>query len=107
MLSTVHQQLLCSREVRAGSTPHHRMQLAMTNAALCRGQYDPAQLADEEAGFVYRYAYNGAGEAATWFSSRNYLVVDLAAGPTTYGPLISQGGAVTPQGLPSIKVMTV
>ena len=51
-----------------------------------------------------RYKYNGVGETATWHSSRNYLVVDLAAGPSTYGPLASQGGAVTPQALPSIKV---
>jgi hypothetical protein len=51
-----------------------------------------------------RYQYSGVGETAIWHSSKNYLVVDLAAGPTTYGPLVSQGGAVTPQGLPSIKV---
>lgn len=53
---------------------------------------------------MHRYTYNGAGEGVVWHSSRNYLVIDLAAGPTSYGPLVSQGGAVTPQGLPSIHV---
>eukprot|EP00878_Enallax_costatus_P009803 GHUV01010236.1.p1 GENE.GHUV01010236.1~~GHUV01010236.1.p1 ORF type:complete len:735 (+),score=167.23 GHUV01010236.1:318-2522(+) len=67
------------------------------------GSYDQAKLSDEEAGYVYRYQYNGAGEASIWHSSRNYLVVDLSAGPSTYGPLVSQGGAVTPQALPSIR----
>jgi hypothetical protein len=53
---------------------------------------------------MHRYQYNGVGETAIWHSSKNYLVVDLSAGPSTYGPLVSQGGAVTPQALPSIKV---
>lgn len=53
---------------------------------------------------LIRYQYNGVGETGIWHSSRNYLVVDLSAGPSTYGPLVSSSGAVTPQALPSIKV---
>ncbi|KAF8055392.1 hypothetical protein HT031_006759 [Scenedesmus sp. PABB004] len=68
-----------------------------------QGNYDGAKLEAEEAGYIYRYQYNGVGEAAVWHSSRSYLVVDLAAGPTTYGPLVSAGGAATPEGLPSIR----
>lgn len=67
------------------------------------GKYEDAKLSDEEAGYIYRYQYNGVGETAIWHSSKNYMVVDLSAGPSTYGPLVSQGGAVTPQALPSIK----
>lgn len=69
-----------------------------------RGNTNATLLEAEEGGYIYRYAYNGAGEGVTWLSSRNYMVVDLAAGPTTYGPLVRQGGAVTPQGVPSVKV---
>lgn len=68
------------------------------------GNLNASLLEEEEAGYIYRYTYNGVGEATTWLSSRNYLVIDLAAGPSTYGPLVSQGGAVTPQGVPSIHV---
>jgi len=69
-----------------------------------RGNLNASVLEAEEGGYIYRYAYNGVGEGVTWLSSRNYLVIDLAAGPTTYGPLVRQGGAATPQGIPSIKV---
>jgi hypothetical protein len=72
---------------------------------LChRGNLNASLIENEEAGYVYRYQYNGVGEGVTWLSSRNYMVIDLAAGPTTYGPLIRQGGAATPEGIPSVKV---
>jgi hypothetical protein len=69
-----------------------------------RGNTNSSLLETEEAGYIYRYQYNGVGEGVTWLSSRNYMVIDLAAGPTTYGPLMRQGGAATPDGIPSIKV---
>lgn len=71
---------------------------------VCRGNTNASLLETEEAGYIYRYQYNGVGEGVTWLSSRNYMVIDLAAGPTTYGPLVRQGGAATPQGIPSVKV---
>jgi len=67
------------------------------------GNTDGTKLAAEEAGYVYRYQYNGAGESSIWTSSKNYLVVDVSSGPTIYGPLISRGGSVTRAALPSIK----
>lgn len=68
------------------------------------GNTNVSLIEKEEAGYIYRYQYNGVGEGVTWLSSKNYMVIDLAAGPTTYGPLVKQGGAATPQGIPSIKV---
>lgn len=73
----------------------------------CSGNLNASLIESEEAGYIYRYTYEGVGEAVTWLSSRNYMVIDLAAGPTTYGPLIRQGGAATPQGIPSIKVLLI
>jgi hypothetical protein len=69
-----------------------------------RGNTNASLIETEEAGYIYRYQYNGVGEGVTWLSSRNYMVMDVAAGPTTYGPLVRQGGAATPQGIPSVKV---
>jgi hypothetical protein len=70
----------------------------------CSGQIDGTKLAAEEGGYVYRYQYNGVGETSIWSSSKNYLVIDVSAGPTVYGPLISRGGSVTRAALPSIRV---
>lgn len=33
---------------------------------LCSHTYHPDDLAKEEGGYVYRYSYNGQGEAAAW-----------------------------------------
>ncbi|KIZ06288.1 hypothetical protein MNEG_1669 [Monoraphidium neglectum] len=65
--------------------------------------FSPADLDKEEAGLVYRYSYNGLGEATTWLSSRNYVVVDVAAGPTSYGPAASSEGAVGAGALPALR----
>ena len=69
------------------------------------GNYDGAALDAEEAGgFVYRYSYGGVGEAAAWLASRGYAVIDVAAGPSAYGPVAGRGGAVTADSLPALRV---
>lgn len=75
--------------------------------ALCclgSGAYNADALDAEDGGYVYRYQYNGMGEATTWLSSKNYLVLDVSAGPSTYGPAISRSGGVTQGAVPSVRV---
>lgn len=36
-------------------------------------------------------------------SSRNYLVIDVAAGPTAYGPVVGRSGAVSDETMPSLR----
>lgn len=44
--------------------------------------------------------------AARRMSSRNYIVLDVSAGPSTYGPATSgkQGGVVGPGSFPALRV---
>ncbi|KIY99214.1 hypothetical protein MNEG_8751 [Monoraphidium neglectum] len=84
--------------------------------------YKPEELEKEEAGLTYRYSYNGAGASAAWCapgeswvrpwspetgrltSSRNFVVVDVAAGPAIYGPAVAgRGGVVGPTSFPSLR----
>ena len=65
---------------------------------------DLQELKDQEAGYVYRYKYNGRGSAATWISKHNFLVIDLAAGPAMFGPLASPAGQVSPISTPRLLV---
>ncbi|GBF94529.1 hypothetical protein Rsub_07063 [Raphidocelis subcapitata] len=66
-------------------------------------QYDSAPLVVEEAGITYRYSYNGVGESTTWLSSKSYTVIDVAAGPTAFGPAVAAEGAVTARGTPALR----
>ena len=50
----------------------------------------------------YTYMYAGTGHMATWISSKQFVVIDLAAGPCDYGPEVSPSGTVTPTALPNI-----
>jgi hypothetical protein len=73
-------------------------------------QTQPAQLEtitkaaidEQEAGFTYRYAYEGGGAAASWVGAGRFAVVDLAAGPCVYGRLGVSEGSVGPNALPRL-----
>lgn len=58
----------------------------------------------EEGDYLYQYRYNGAGKSPTWLAARSYLVIDISAGPCSFGPLMSADGAVTPLTIPRILV---
>ncbi|CAH1442341.1 unnamed protein product [Lactuca virosa] len=41
----------------------------------------------QEGGYMYRYRYNGGGASQVWLGSGRFVVVDISAGPCTYGKL--------------------
>lgn len=70
-----------------------------------QGRMTLPRVLEEEAGFTYRYTYNGAGGAAAWVSSENYLVVDISAGPANFGPTSSPNGNVMAVDVPRLEMM--
>ncbi|GJP77636.1 hypothetical protein CLOP_g7994 [Closterium sp. NIES-67] len=63
------------------------------------------QLEAQEGGYSYAYSYNGAGHAQTWLSHGRYVVIDLSAGPITFGHLDEAEGAVVPGTIPRVRSM--
>ena len=49
-------------------------------------------------------SYLGRGSTASWVSRYNFVVLDLSAGPVSFGPLISPGGLIEPPAVPRILV---
>ncbi|KAJ4825238.1 hypothetical protein Tsubulata_039371 [Turnera subulata] len=67
-----------------------------------------SQLTDEEmkkqeGDYIYRYRYNGGGATQVWLSSDRFVVVDLSAGPCTYGKIETEEGTVSSRTLPRIR----
>ncbi len=69
-----------------------------------RGTVNSSHVVEQEAGFLYRYRYNGRGAAASFVGQYNFVVIDVSAGPVSFGPLASPGGAVAPAGMPRLLV---
>ena len=44
--------------------------------------------------FRYRYTYGGVGYTQSWIGRKKYVVIDLSAGPCSYGPVRSNEGTV-------------
>jgi hypothetical protein len=68
----------------------------------------PSQLTEEdmknqEGGYIYRYRYNGGGASQIWLGSGRYVVVDLSAGPCTYGKIETEEGSVSSKTLPRLR----
>ncbi|KAH0935079.1 hypothetical protein HID58_012196 [Brassica napus] len=57
----------------------------------------------QEADYIYRYRYNGGGASQVWLGSGRYVVIDLSAGPCTYGKIETEEGSVSPRTLPRIR----
>ncbi|GAV71705.1 hypothetical protein CFOL_v3_15195 [Cephalotus follicularis] len=57
----------------------------------------------QEGDYVYRYRYNGGGASQVWLGSGRFVVVDLSAGPCTYGKIETEEGSVSPRTLPRIR----
>jgi hypothetical protein len=57
----------------------------------------------QEAGYIYRYRYNGGGATQVWLSSDRFVVIDLSAGPCTYGKIETEEGTVSLRTLPRLR----
>nr|GEW22713.1 capsid protein [Tanacetum cinerariifolium] len=57
----------------------------------------------QEGGYVYRYRYNGGGSSQIWLSSGRFVVVDISAGPCTYGRLETDEGSVSSKTIPRLQ----
>ncbi|KAJ0034994.1 hypothetical protein Pint_24324 [Pistacia integerrima] len=69
-----------------------------------------SQLTDEdlkkqEGDYIYRYRYNGGGASQVWLGSGRFVVVDLSAGPCTYGKIETEEGSINYRTLPRIRNM--
>ncbi|KAK8938511.1 hypothetical protein KSP39_PZI011277 [Platanthera zijinensis] len=61
------------------------------------------QLKNQEGEYIYRYRYNGGGASQVWLSSGRFAVIDLSAGPCTYGKIETEEGSVSYRTLPRLK----
>ncbi|XP_022722292.1 uncharacterized protein LOC111279598 isoform X2 [Durio zibethinus] len=59
----------------------------------------------QEGDYIYRYRYNGGGASQVWLGSGRFVVIDLSAGPCTYGKIETEEGSVSPRTLPRIRSM--
>ncbi|MBA0696703.1 hypothetical protein Goari_003234, partial [Gossypium aridum] len=61
------------------------------------------EMKQQEGDYIYRYRYNGGGASQVWLSSGRFVVIDLSAGPCTYGKIETEEGTVSPRTLPRIR----
>eukprot|EP00897_Mesotaenium_endlicherianum_P008756 jgi/Mesen1/7909/ME000420S07051 len=64
-------------------------------------------LAQQESNYTYSYTYNGGAQTQVWVSHGRYAVIDLSAGPCTYGQLASEEGSVGPATLPRVRSLVL
>ncbi|CAO2835101.1 unnamed protein product [Amaranthus hypochondriacus] len=57
----------------------------------------------QEGDYIYRYRYNGGGASQVWLSSSRFVVIDLSAGPCTYGKIETEEGSIGSRTLPRIR----
>ncbi|KAK9068345.1 hypothetical protein SSX86_012456 [Deinandra increscens subsp. villosa] len=57
----------------------------------------------QEGGYIYRYRYNGGGASQIWLGSGRFVVVDISAGPCTYGRLETEEGSVSSKTIPRLR----
>ncbi|KAK1295082.1 hypothetical protein QJS10_CPA16g01682 [Acorus calamus] len=53
------------------------------------------ELSAQEADYIYRYRYRGGGASQVWLSSGRFVVIDLSAGPCTYGKIETEEGSIS------------
>ncbi|KAL3626614.1 hypothetical protein CASFOL_030163 [Castilleja foliolosa] len=74
--------------------------------SLMYGQITPLNEEDmkhQEGDYIYRYRYNGGGASQVWLGSGRFVVIDLSAGPCTYGKIETEEGSVSPRTLPRLQ----
>ncbi|GMY27939.1 phosphatase 2C 42 [Fagus crenata] len=57
----------------------------------------------QEGVYIYRYRYNGGGASQVWLGSGRFAVIDLSAGPCTYGKIETEEGSVSSKTLPQLR----
>ncbi|KAL8484817.1 hypothetical protein ACS0TY_027201 [Phlomoides rotata] len=57
----------------------------------------------QEGDYIYRYRYNGGGASQVWLGSGRFVVIDLSAGPCTYGKIETEEGSVNSRTLPRLQ----
>ncbi|KAK9933989.1 hypothetical protein M0R45_021157 [Rubus argutus] len=57
----------------------------------------------QEGDYIYRYRYNGGGASQVWLGSGRFVVIDLSAGPCTYGKIETEEGTVSTRTLPRLR----
>nr|ATG70875.1 hypothetical protein [Juniperus microsperma] len=60
------------------------------------------EMKQQEGNYIYRYRYNGGGASQMWLSSGRYAVIDLSAGPCTYGKIEAEEGSVSYRTVPRL-----
>ncbi|KAJ9555070.1 hypothetical protein OSB04_009684 [Centaurea solstitialis] len=68
----------------------------------------PSQLTEEdikkqEGDYIYRYHYDGGGASQVWLGSGRFVVIDISAGPCTYGKIETEEGSVSSKTLPRLR----
>ncbi|CAI9776768.1 unnamed protein product [Fraxinus pennsylvanica] len=66
-------------------------------------QLNDEEIKKQEGDYIYRYRYNGGGASQVWLGSGRFVVVDLSAGPCTYGKIETEEGSVNPKTLPRLQ----
>ncbi|CAI9118894.1 OLC1v1020521C1 [Oldenlandia corymbosa var. corymbosa] len=61
------------------------------------------EMKKQEGGYIYRYRYNGGGATQVWLSSGRFVVIDISAGPCTYGKIETEEGSVSSKTLPRLQ----
>ncbi|XP_073050382.1 uncharacterized protein [Primulina eburnea] len=61
------------------------------------------EMKKQEGDYIYRYRYNGGGASQVWLGSGRFVVIDLSAGPCTYGKIETEEGSVNPKTLPRLQ----
>ncbi|GAB4842998.1 hypothetical protein Ancab_012976 [Ancistrocladus abbreviatus] len=59
----------------------------------------------QEGDYIYRYRYNGGGASQVWLSSGRFAVIDLSAGPCTYGKIETEEGSISSKTLPRLRTV--
>ncbi|KAF4361439.1 hypothetical protein F8388_012899 [Cannabis sativa] len=70
-------------------------------------QLNEEEMKGQEGGYMYRYRYNGGGATQLWLGSGRFVVIDLSAGPCTYGKIETEEGSVSPRTLPRLQNVMV
>ncbi|XP_022938319.1 uncharacterized protein LOC111444453 isoform X1 [Cucurbita moschata] len=66
-------------------------------------QLNEEDMKKQEGDYIYRYRYDGGGATQVWLGSGRYAVIDLSAGPCTYGKIETEEGSVSSRTLPRLR----
>lgn len=70
-------------------------------------QLTEEDMKNQEGDYIYRYRYNGGGASQVWLGSGRFVVIDLSAGPCTYGKIETEEGTVSSRSLPRLRNVMV